>query len=192
MLYFICKQVLAWQHCKLRTFRSKGALQTIHRIKTKLRLHVLRFCSTHLELASERVASNQILVFVGRFLELPQLGKQGISDEEHQEIPWSSDRLFEKNQKVFEWPLNSLGNPSTDHRADKMVQIWTDFQCWSFSSVTTNKHCRCFITLIYHNGNIMLKQTISISFCLDWGSCFCSTLLYYQAIIKSLKQPYFI
>ena len=130
-------------------------------------------------------------MFVGRFLELPQ-GKQEISDEEHEEIPWSSDRLFEKNQKVFEWPLNSLGNPSTDHRADKMVQIWTDFQCWSFSSVTTNKHCRCFITLIYHNGNIMLKQSISISFCLDWGSCFCSTLLYYQAIKKSLKQPYFI
>ena len=105
--------------------------------------------------------------------------------KEHEEIPWSSDRLFEKNQKVFEWPLNSLGNPSTDHRADKMVQIWTDFQCWSFSSVTTNKHCRCFITLIYHNGNIMLKHTISISFCLDWGSCFCSTLLYYQAIKKA-------
>ena len=35
--------------------------------------------------ANERVASNQIVVFAQRFLELPQ-GKEEISDEEHEDL----------------------------------------------------------------------------------------------------------
>ena len=66
-------------------FRNISTSQTIYRVKTKLSLHVLGFCSTYFEVANERVASiNQIVVFAQRFLELPQ-GKQEVSDEEHED-----------------------------------------------------------------------------------------------------------
>ena len=48
------------------------------------KLYVLGFCSTYFEVANERVASNHIVVFAQRFLEL-LLGKQEISDEEHED-----------------------------------------------------------------------------------------------------------
>ena len=59
------------QHSKVRMFRNISTSQTIYRVKTKLSLHVLGFCSTYFE------------VFAQRFLEL-LLGKQEISDEEHE------------------------------------------------------------------------------------------------------------
>ena len=71
------------QHSKVRMFRNISTSQTIL-LKTKLSLHVLGFCSTYFEVANERVASNQTVVFAQRFLELPQ-GKQEISDEEHED-----------------------------------------------------------------------------------------------------------
>ena len=72
------------QHSKVRMFRNISTSQTIYRVKTKLSLHVLGFCSIYFEVANERVASNQIVVFAQRFLELPQ-GKEEISDEEHRD-----------------------------------------------------------------------------------------------------------
>ena len=72
------------QHSKVRMFRNISTSQTIYRVRTKLSLHVLGFCSTYFEVANERVASNQIVVFAQRFLELPQ-GKEEISDEEHED-----------------------------------------------------------------------------------------------------------
>ena len=59
------------QHSKVRMFRNKSTLQTIHRIRTELSLGVLGFYSTHFESANEWVVSNQILVFAQRFLGLP-------------------------------------------------------------------------------------------------------------------------
>ena len=41
------------QHSKVRTFRNKSTLQTIHRIRTELSLGVLGFYSTHFESANE-------------------------------------------------------------------------------------------------------------------------------------------
>ena len=49
------------QHSKVRMFRNISTSQTIYKVKTKLSLHVLGFCSTYFEVANERVASNQIV-----------------------------------------------------------------------------------------------------------------------------------
>ena len=73
------------QHSKVRMFRNISTSQTIYRVKTKLSLHVLGFCSTYFEVANKRVASNHIVVFAQRFLEL-LLGKQEISDVRNMRI----------------------------------------------------------------------------------------------------------
>ena len=52
----------------------------------------------------------------------------------------------------------------------------------SFSFITTNKQCRCSITLIYHN-NIYIIQARYFNLLLPRGS-FCSALLYHQATKK--------
>ena len=63
---------------------------------------------------SENIPSQRREVIVGRnaniFCGAVDFQREEISDEEHEEILRSSDRLLEKNQKAFEQPLDSFSS----------------------------------------------------------------------------------
>ena len=88
--------------------------------------------------------------------------KDEIGGEKHEEIPWSSDGLFENNPKVLELPLLSsnrncgytiscaslLKRPICTYSSSqkKRFSFESIINAGSFSLITSEKQCRCFIS----------------------------------------------
>ena len=88
--------------------------------------------------------------------------KDEIGGEKHEEIPWSSDGLFENNPKVLELPLLSsnrncgytiscaslLKRPICTYSSSqkKRLSFESIINAGSFSLITSEKQCRCFIS----------------------------------------------
>ena len=88
--------------------------------------------------------------------------KDEIGGEKHEEIPWSSDGLFENNPKVLELPLLSsnrncgytiscaslLKRPICTYSSSqkKRFSFESIINAGSFSLITSEKQCRCLIS----------------------------------------------
>ena len=100
---------------------------------------------------SENIPSQRREVIASRnansFCGAVDFRREEISDEEHEEILRSSDRLFEKNLKAFEQPLNSFSS--------------------SCASLLKGLICTNWSSSLFQKG-LMLHQS---TFQTDWNRC---------------------